>query len=229
MPLSDILAAIDSIRARTPIDPRRIAIVGEGFGGYLALRAVQVHPDRFRCAVAISAPVDLGQWVREPDLIVNARTLSDDSAAFKTIIAEQNMGNPLLTLDTLQATVNQPPPAPPSEDPPGLFFAKARMAFFGDDRRALAAISPDRSVQDLIRPMFLIEDDTANPAYLASARALRSAVEKRGGQADLLTVHGRLADMDAGGRAKVLTQVEAFLNLDFYTYNVEIGNMKTRD
>lgn len=229
VPLGDILAAIDSIRAQTPIDPKRIAIVGEGFGGYLALRAVQVHSDRFRCAVAISAPVDLGQWVREPDLIVNARTLSDDSAAFKTIIAEQNMGNPLLTLDTLQATVNQPPPAPPSEDPPSLFFAKARMAFFGDDRRAFAAISPDRSVQDLIRPLFLIEDDTANPAYLASARALRSAVEKRGGQADLLTVHGRLADMDAGGRARVLTQIEAFLNLDFYTYNVEIGNMKTRD
>ena len=226
VPLDDIIAAIDSIGVQTPIDRQRIALVGEGLGGYLALRAVQVHPERFRCAVAISAPVDLDQWVREPDLIVNIRTQADDSAAFKTIIAEQNSGNPLLTLDALHATVNRPPPAPPPEDSPDLFLAKARMAFFGGDRKAFAAISPGRSPQEIDRPILLVQDDTAEAAYLSSAKALCGAIEKRGGQAELLTVHGRLSDMDAGGHAKVLTQIEAFLNIDFYTYNVEIGPLR---
>ncbi len=229
VPLGDIIAAIDSIGAQTPIDRQRIAVVGEGLGGYLALRAVQVHPERFRCAVAISAPIDLGQWVREPDLIANTKARVDDAAAFRTLIAEQNAGNPLLTLDALHATVNQPLPAPPEEDSPGLFFAKARMAFFGGGQRSFAAISPDRSPQDIGRPILLVQDDTAVPAYLASAKSLRSAIEKRGGQADLITVHGRLADMDAGDHAKALAQIEAFLNIDFYTYNVEIGALKKRD
>jgi pimeloyl-ACP methyl ester carboxylesterase len=229
VPLGDIVSAIDSIRAQTPIDPKRIAIVGEGFGGYLALRAVQIYPERFRCAVAIRAPVNLGQWVREPDLIANTRARSEDAAAFQTIIAEQNAGNPLLTLDALHATVNQPPPAPPSEDTPELFLAKARIAFFGNDRKAFEAISPSRSPDDLNRPIFLIQDDTADSGFLVSAGALRSAIEKRGGQADLITIHGRLEDMDAGDHAKVLAQIEAFLNIDFYTYDVEIGAVKTKE
>jgi pimeloyl-ACP methyl ester carboxylesterase len=229
VPLGDIIAAIQAISAQTPIDPKRIAVVGEGFGGYLALRAVQVHPEIFRCAVAISAPVDLGQWVREPDVIANTRARANDSAALQTLISEQNAGNPLRTLDPLHATVNEPPPTPPNEDSPQLYLAKARLAFFGNDRKAFAAISPARSPEDLDRPILLVEDETADLAYLESAKSLRSAIERHGGQADLLTVHGRLADMDATGHAKVLTQIESFLNLDFYTYNVEIGKLKTKD
>jgi|GEM_PF-2957334 len=229
VPLADILAAIDAAGARTPIDPKRIAVVGEGLGGYLALRAVQLHPERFRCAVAICAPVDLGQWVHEPDLIANAQSREDTRAAFQTIVAEEDAGNPLLTLDALHADVNVAPPAPPAEDPPELFLAKARLAFFGGDRRAFAAISPDRDPQDLIRPLFLIQDGAGVAAYVSSAEALRAAVEKRGGQVDFLTIQGRPEEQDASGRAKVLAQIEAFLNLDFYSYNVEIGNLKTRD
>ena len=125
--------------------------------------------------------------------------------------------------------VRAPLPTPPNEDSPDLYLAKARLAFFGNDRKAFAAISPARSPEDINRPILLVEDETADSAYLASAKSLRSAIERHGGQADLLTVHGRMADMDATGHAKVLTQIESFLNLDFYTYNVEIGNLKTKD
>jgi pimeloyl-ACP methyl ester carboxylesterase len=226
VPLDDILAAIDSVSRQTPIDPSRIAVVGEGLGGYIALRSVQVHPERFRSAVAIDAPVDLGQWVREPGLLANTKERNNSRAAFQTIIAEENQGNPLLTLDALHATVNQPLPAPPEEDPPDLFIAKARLAFFSADRRDWAAISPDRFPQDVMRPICMIVDATGDPAYVESAKGLRNAIERRGGQVDFLAVNGRFSGMDPKGHAKVLSQVNEFLNLDFYTYNVEIGQTK---
>lgn len=226
VPLEDILAAIDSVRSHTPIDPSRIAVVGEGLGGYIALRAVQIYPERFRSAVAIDAPVDLSKWVREPELIATTKERNSARAAFQTIISDENQGNPLLTLDALHATVNEPPPMPPVEDSPDLFIAKARLAFFSKDPQDWAAISPDRHPQDVIRPICMIVDATGDLAYIESAKSLRSSIERRGGQVDYLAANGRFADMDAVGQARVLDHVNAFLNLDFYTYNVEIGPSK---
>jgi hypothetical protein len=72
----------------------------------------------------------------------------------------------------------------------------------------------------------MIVDATGDLAYIESAKSLRSSIERRGGQVDYLAANGRFADMDAVGQARVLDHVNAFLNLDFYTYNVEIGPSK---
>jgi pimeloyl-ACP methyl ester carboxylesterase len=225
-PIEDILAAIDGLQKTTPIDAKRIALVGEGFGGYLALRGVQLYPDRFRCAVSIGGPVDLRQWVQEMNLITRARTRGEDQRAFQAISAVQQ-SSPLVQLDALHADF--PPQTPAEEDSPAAYAAQARLAFFGSDRAALAAISPLRSVRDVIRPIYLIQDGGSDPAFIASARALRSAVEKQGGEADTLTVDGPLQQMDPTARAKVLARIADFLNLDFYHYSVEIGPVRTKD
>lgn len=60
--IDDIMAALDAIVPQD-VDRRLIAIMGHGYGGYLALRAVQLHPERFRCAIAWDAPTDLAGWV----------------------------------------------------------------------------------------------------------------------------------------------------------------------
>jgi dipeptidyl aminopeptidase/acylaminoacyl peptidase len=61
--LEDVVAAVDKVIGTQRIDPRLVAVMGRGFGGYLALRAMQVYPKRFRCAVAIDAAVDLPTWI----------------------------------------------------------------------------------------------------------------------------------------------------------------------
>jgi pimeloyl-ACP methyl ester carboxylesterase len=66
IPVDDVLAAIAWLGQRHKFDPRRWATMGEGFGGYLALRATQLHPEVFRCAIAIDAPLDLEAWLRPP-------------------------------------------------------------------------------------------------------------------------------------------------------------------
>ena len=62
VPLEDILAALSWIETQRPIDRRRIALLGRGFGGYLALRALQLHPELFRCAIAVGPCADLAGW-----------------------------------------------------------------------------------------------------------------------------------------------------------------------
>ncbi len=64
--LQDILETIDHLTARYEIDPRLVAMLGNGYGGYLALRALQLHPDRFRSGVSMNAPTDLSAWMNQP-------------------------------------------------------------------------------------------------------------------------------------------------------------------
>jgi pimeloyl-ACP methyl ester carboxylesterase len=63
--LEDVMTALDVI-APKGTDKRLVAIMGSGYGGYLALRAMQLYPDRFRCAVAVNAPTNLAAWVNPP-------------------------------------------------------------------------------------------------------------------------------------------------------------------
>jgi dipeptidyl aminopeptidase/acylaminoacyl peptidase len=76
IPIEDVLATIDWLGAHYKIDRKRIATIGEGFGGYLAARAVQLNPNVFRCAVTINAPFDLDAWLRPG-------VMEDDTVDFK--------------------------------------------------------------------------------------------------------------------------------------------------
>lgn len=62
-PLQDILACLDWVHGAYGLNRQLAAIMGRGYGGYLALRALQLHPERFQCGVAIDAPVDLEGWI----------------------------------------------------------------------------------------------------------------------------------------------------------------------
>jgi dipeptidyl aminopeptidase/acylaminoacyl peptidase len=56
----DVRTAVDWAIRTGVADPKRVAIVGRGFGGSCALAAPARSPDRYRCAVAIDAVAD---WV----------------------------------------------------------------------------------------------------------------------------------------------------------------------
>ncbi len=60
--VDDARAAIDWIAAQNPARPfdrTRVATLGRGFGGYLAVRALQLQPTVFRGGIAIDTPMDL--------------------------------------------------------------------------------------------------------------------------------------------------------------------------
>lgn len=63
--IEDIVATINELEKRFQVNRDRVALLGRGHGGFIALRALQAHPERFRCAIAIDPPIDLAAWLRE--------------------------------------------------------------------------------------------------------------------------------------------------------------------
>lgn len=61
--IDDIITTIAGLEQLFKVNPRRVALLGRGHGGFIALRALQAHPDKFRCAIALNAPVDLADWL----------------------------------------------------------------------------------------------------------------------------------------------------------------------
>ncbi|MBI5690806.1 MAG: prolyl oligopeptidase family serine peptidase, partial [Verrucomicrobia bacterium] len=67
--LEDVQTFLHRIGHSTKSGPnsRLVAALGNGVGGYLAVRMAQLAPETFRCAVAINAPGDLDAWLSHPD------------------------------------------------------------------------------------------------------------------------------------------------------------------
>ena len=63
--LDDQLAALDQLASRGVLDPSRVAITGGSYGGFMTIRALLTHPDRFRGGVAW-APVVAGTATTPP-------------------------------------------------------------------------------------------------------------------------------------------------------------------
>jgi dipeptidyl aminopeptidase/acylaminoacyl peptidase len=61
--VEDIASSIAHLEKFFNINPKRVALLGFGHGGFIALRTVQDHPDKFRCAIALDAPVNLANWL----------------------------------------------------------------------------------------------------------------------------------------------------------------------
>jgi pimeloyl-ACP methyl ester carboxylesterase len=74
VPLEDLRATVAWLVARRAVNPRRVALLGQGFGGFVALRAMQLHPQEFRCAISINAPTDPAKWVNESVGVTAGRT-----------------------------------------------------------------------------------------------------------------------------------------------------------
>jgi dipeptidyl-peptidase-4 len=102
--LDDQISVLDSAVERgAPLDTARVAIRGWSFGGYLAINAVLLRPDRFHCAVA-GAPVT--DW-RFYDTHYTERYLGDpstNSASYdkcSAVLRAERLTRPLLLIHGL--------------------------------------------------------------------------------------------------------------------------------
>jgi len=61
----DVTDATKTALSMGMIDPKRVAIMGGSFGGYLALQGVVLDPDLYRCAVTIAGVFDWEQLIND--------------------------------------------------------------------------------------------------------------------------------------------------------------------
>jgi dipeptidyl aminopeptidase/acylaminoacyl peptidase len=66
-PLKDLGALFDWIAKQPDLDPQRVWLVGNSYGGYLALMAATKYGDRIRCAIVNSGMSHIVNWLeRQP-------------------------------------------------------------------------------------------------------------------------------------------------------------------
>jgi len=63
--VEDVVTTVTSLGQIFNVNVRRVALMGRGHGGFIALRTLQTYPDKFRCAIALDAPVNLADWLAE--------------------------------------------------------------------------------------------------------------------------------------------------------------------
>jgi dipeptidyl aminopeptidase/acylaminoacyl peptidase len=203
IPLEDLRATVDWLAGRHRFDRRRVALVGQRFGGYLAVRALQLFPKEFRCAVCIDAPLDPARWLNESTLPLNQMGMGRGG------MGRGGMGG-MGSFDSR----------------PDLVLER-RRAFFDVGSAALTALSVTRQPELLTRPVFIIQDGESRLVWPSQGTNLRDALRKLGREVEFLEVTAEYAADDATtARAKVFARIGEFLTAHLYDFRVDIGEVK---
>lgn len=62
----DIAAGVDYLKTLAYVDAARVGIWGLSYGGFMALQALTVTPELFRCAIDVAGVEDWNDWYRDP-------------------------------------------------------------------------------------------------------------------------------------------------------------------
>lgn len=63
----DIAAGVDYLKTLGYVDTTRVGIWGLSYGGFMALQALTVTPELFRCAIDVAGVDDWTDWYHDPD------------------------------------------------------------------------------------------------------------------------------------------------------------------
>lgn len=107
-PVDDAVAALDWVGARVPIDRRRVATMGSRHGGYFAVRATQLRPELFRCAVAFNAPLDPVMWVTRTPNIESRASVNFRGEAIQTYLERSGADLAKLSVFDRPETLTRP-------------------------------------------------------------------------------------------------------------------------
>jgi dipeptidyl aminopeptidase/acylaminoacyl peptidase len=202
VPVEDALAAIEWIAAHYAIDRKRIATIGHGLGGYVALRALQWEPEVFRCAIAIDAPLSPELWLQPPMPAMSLRGL--DSPASSSLTG---------------SSVGRMPPEPPIN-----FTQEARRAYFAEGTAKLKSVLSE--VERLTKPVMLIVNAAPGSEILIQNDSLRSRLKRQGRAPEYLEAKTLESEDLAGESAARYRKIEQFFNLNLYDFNVKVGPTK---
>lgn len=244
VPLADVRATLDWLAAERGHDLRRVALVGEGFGGYLALRATQEWPELVRCVATLDAPL-------EPRQLIPPRRSANPEREREELLRwiEQNLPGAEMpgredapgipSIDDAGGGgeegggggARRPPSIPPWFTRPlePIDFAGETVRWFlaGDNRAAAGAPVSDRL--DTIKAAVLLVHDPANErAPAARLRSLQRQLRRLDLVAEFWTARTRRQGTPWESQAAAWEHIGEFLLENLYRYEVNIGETKER-
>lgn len=234
-PADDAVAVITELAKRYSFAPRRVATMGEGRGGYLALRALQLHPEAFRSAVAINADLDPARPLmsRDQKEYYKFNALDGARKAAARIGGGTNEGSPATTtidFDLLDPTEfeqsfgarAEPEKAYTLETGAAFRFSRefARLTTAATEKRKTAV---DAYPELLTQPVFLLHDPASLSAPVFPVRALRDALKRRKMDPEYFELSPLYAQGDPALRANAFIRIARFINSSFYDFEVKIG------
>lgn len=223
-PYEDLEAALGALEKVRSFDKRRVVLFGTGFGGYLAARACQLYPDKYRCAVAWNSPVD-------PKNLVETQL----ERARDTMMAKQAGMLPFDYMDRQLRNYNQlgADPSKSFSSPPQAVAFKVnfmsevrRYVYQGDGRRPPVSLLADE--RGLSKPMLFLQDSDHPILGEDQLKSLRRRMAKNGVELDYLLFD---ADDNADSttkRVRAYARIVEFLNETVYNYDVKIGPTEVR-
>ncbi|HEY4248678.1 MAG TPA: prolyl oligopeptidase family serine peptidase [Lacunisphaera sp.] len=179
--VEDIANTVTNLQKIFNVNAKRVALMGRGHGGFIALRALQTYPDKFRCAIALDAPVNLGDWLAE-------QKWTDDDV------------QPQLT-----------------------------RAWLGDAARLKAAPltgHPETLTKPILMRNYPGLDGAPRRSSYSLAQHFAGEVRGHGTKVDFGDLSTDYVNGLPAARAAVFDQIEAFLNLNVYDFNVKLDELK---
>lgn len=245
IPLTDVMESVEWLASRYPVDPNRLGLYGRGFGGYLAIRALQLYPSRVEGVVAIDAPVDLPAWRNAPQAKeVHRKWVQDLAIEDYGDMQSALGGDPSFGLDTdrgmgpwskldeeeqtalYEASMSHVPrPGVRAAPDPGADVAAAAWReFLGRTAGSLAEISPRQHPESIGGPLLLIEDPDDDPtAILAPGRRLAQELARRGAPFKYAEIRGACVRITPESALETVSLASDFFNLVLYHYHVKLG------
>ena len=211
-----------------------MAVVGEGFGGFLALRALQLQPAAFRCAVAIDAPVDLGDLKKRPFRIAaGLRGITPGGTGSATVSQGGSDGGAGLGGEPLPS-INATAPleaadlaGPSSSD--RVDFDAEFLRWFVSGVPRLGDLAVTKHPELLTKPIFLLHHPDNRYAPVASVRSLRDDLVRRKLPPTYLELRSQGASDAADVRGNALRKIGEFLNTNLYDFGVKLGDLTEKE
>jgi acetyl esterase/lipase len=224
VPLEDVLVAVAWGRERAAFDPARVAVAGRGVGGYLALRALQLHPEVFRAGAALNAPMDLGR-LYQPERDIEARQRAAEQSLRASAAADRGLPAPASdgsgdggASGGAGAPVSIPlGPGGGGASPPGFggggrgptFERERARRFFGAAGRQ--RIGVDDHLDALTQPVFLAHDPALPVPAMAGVARVRDALVRRRQVVEWMELTPAYSRGDLKARAEVVRRLGEFL------------------
>ncbi|MBP7140528.1 MAG: prolyl oligopeptidase family serine peptidase [Opitutaceae bacterium] len=216
VPLEDILEAMEWLPSVRPFDARRVAIGGSGFGGFLALRALELHPRTFRCAVAVNAPTRLDQLAEEPanERMEEMRRFNDQTQAYMKAMTRWKPGQ------------GRMPTMPIAEPRPVNFQLEFNRWLYDHGKTRMGQMSVTGDVKLITRPVLLLHDPDSPSVSFDYVKSLKRTLSRQGVDCELKEISGGFAAGSLASRGTAFDAIGEFVADQFYKFDVEVGEAK---